>query len=154
TAELEAVQQELRRDRDELEHRVAERAEELRRASLDYLRIFENAHDAILILSTDDETVLNVNLRACEVYGYSREKFIGMSLEAISEDILRGRQHVIETLERGSFYNFETVQRRKDGSRMFLEINASVIEYEGRPAILSINRDVTERRRAEELRLA
>jgi CheY-like chemotaxis protein/HPt (histidine-containing phosphotransfer) domain-containing protein len=37
---------------------------------------------------------------------------------------------------------------------MFLEINASFIEYEGQPAILSINRDVTERRRAEELRLA
>jgi signal transduction histidine kinase/HPt (histidine-containing phosphotransfer) domain-containing protein/ActR/RegA family two-component response regulator len=57
-------------------------------------------------------------------------------------------------MERGVFYNFESTQFRKDGSRMFLEINASYIEYEGKPAILSINRDVTERRRAEELRLA
>jgi PAS domain S-box-containing protein len=154
TAEHEAVQQELRRDRDALERRAVERAEELRRASLDYQRIFENAHDAILILSPDGEVILNVNPRACEVYGLSREEFIGMSLEAISEDVARGRRHVAETLERGLFYNFETVQRRKDGSRMFLEINASAIEYEGRPAILSINRDVTERRRAEELRLA
>jgi PAS domain S-box-containing protein len=154
TAELETAQQEMRRDRDELERRVAERAEALRQASLDYLRIFENAHDAILILSPDDEIVLNVNPRACEIYGFSREEFIGMSLERISENAARGRQHVLATLERGVFYNFETVQLRKDGSRMFLEINASAIEYEGRPAILSINRDVTERRRAEELRLA
>ncbi len=154
TAELETVQQELRRDRDELERHAAERAEELRRASLDYQRIFENAHDAILILSPDGEVILNVNPRACEVYGFSREEFIGVSLEMISEDVARGRRHVAETLESGIFYNFETVQRRKDGSRMFLEINASAIEYEGRPAILSINRDVTERRRAEELRLA
>src|SRR5581483_11363160 len=101
-----------------------------------------------------DETVLNVNPRACEVYGFSREEFIGMSLETVSEDVTRGRRHVLETLERGIFYNFETAQLRKDGSRMFLEINASAIEYEGRPAILSINRDVTERRRAEELWLA
>ncbi|PYQ56958.1 MAG: hypothetical protein DMF53_24045 [Acidobacteria bacterium] len=154
TAELEAAQQELRRDRDELERRVDQRAEELRKASLDYRRIFENAHDAILILSPGDEVVLNVNPRACEVYGFSREEFIGMSLERISENVPRGRQHILATLERGVFYNFETVQLRKDGSRMFLEINASAIEYEGRPAILSINRDVTERRRAEELRLA
>ncbi len=154
TAELEAVQRELRGDRDELERRVDERAQDLRKASLDYRRIFENAHDAILILSPDEEVVLNVNQRACEVYGLSREEFIGLSLEAISEDVSRGRRHVVETLERGVFYNFETVQLRKDGSRMFLEINASSIEYEGRPAILSINRDVTERRRAEELRLA
>ena len=154
TAELEAAQRELRRDRDELERRVSERAEEVRRASLDYQRIFENAHDAILILSPDNEIILNVNPRACEVYGFNREEFIGMSLERISENVPRGRQHVVKTMERGIFYNFETVQLRKDGSRMFLEINASSIEYEGRPAILSINRDVTERRRAEELRLA
>ncbi len=77
-----------------------------------------------------------------------------MSLEEISENVERGQQQIAETMERGVFYNFESVQIRKDGSRMFLEINASLIEYEGQPAILSINRDVTERRRAEELRLA
>ncbi|HEY0557900.1 MAG TPA: ATP-binding protein [Thermoanaerobaculia bacterium] len=154
TAELEAAQRELRRDRDELEARVSERAEELRKASLDYRRIFENAHDAILIFSPEKEIVLNVNARACVIYGLSREEFIGLSLETISEDVQRGRERVLETLERGVFYNFETAQRRKDGSWIFIEINASVIEYEGRLAILSINRDITERRRAEELRLA
>ena len=144
----------LRQARDELAGLVDQRAEELRKASLDYRRIFENAHDAILILEPEDETVLNVNRRACEVYGFSREEFIGLSLERISENVPRGQRHIVATLERGVFYNFETVQFRKDGSRMFLEINASTIEYESRLAILSINRDVTERRRAEELRLA
>jgi PAS domain S-box-containing protein len=154
TAALEAAQEELRRDRDELERRVDERAEELRKASLDYRRIFESAHDPILIFSPEREIVLNVNRRACEIYGLSREEFIGMSLEEISENVERGQQQIAKTLEQGVFYNFESVQIRKDGSRMFLEINASLIEYEGRPAILSINRDVTERRKAEELRLA
>ncbi len=154
TAELEAAQEELRRDRDELERRVEERAGELRKASLDYRRIFESAHDPILIFSPEREIVLNVNRRACEIYGLSREEFIGMSLVEISENVERGQRQVAETVERGVFYNFESVQFRKDGSRMFLEINASSIEYEGRPAILSINRDVTERRRGEELRLA
>jgi two-component system, sensor histidine kinase len=152
--ELEAAQEELRRDRDELERRVDERAEELRKASLDYRRIFESAHDAILIFSPDREIVLNVNRRACEIYGLSREEFIGMSLENVSADVPRGQQQIAETMDRGVFYNFESTQFRKDGSRMFLEINASFIEYEGQPAILSINRDVTERRKAEELRLA
>jgi PAS domain S-box-containing protein len=153
-AELEVAQEELRKDRDELERRVDERAEELRKASLDYRRIFESAHDPILIFSPHREIVLNVNRRACEIYGLSREEFIGMSLEDISEDVPRGQQQIVETMERGVFYNFESTQFRKDGSRMFLEINASSIEYQGAPAILSINRDVTERRKAEELRLA
>jgi PAS domain S-box-containing protein len=154
TAELEAAQGALRRDRDELERRADQRAEELRKASLDYRRIFESAHDPILIFSPEREIVLNVNRRACEIYGLSREEFIGLSLEDISENVGRGQQQIAETLERGVFYNFESTQLRKDGSRMFLEINASSIEYEGQPAILSINRDVTERRRTEELRLA
>jgi PAS domain S-box-containing protein len=154
TAELEVAQEALRQDRDELERRADQRAEELRKASLDYRRIFESAHDPILIFSPEREIVLNVNRRACEIYGLSREEFIGLSLEDISENVERGQQQVAETMERGVFYNFESTQLRKDGSRMFLEINASFIEYEGQPAILSINRDVTERRRTEELRLA
>ncbi len=152
--ELERAKNELRHARDELGRLVDERTAELRKASQDYRQIFENAHDPILIFRPEDERVLNVNRRACEVYGFSREEFLGLSLLDISEDVERGRDQVSQTLENGVFYNFESVQFRKDGSRMFLEINASAIEYEGRPAILSVNRDVTERRRAEELRLA
>ena len=70
-----------------------------------------------------------------------------MSLEEISENVERGQQQIAETMERGVFYNFESVQRRKDGSRMFLEINASFIEYEATPRSSASNRDVTERRR-------
>ena len=153
-ADLERAQVELQSAREGLERLVAERTRALERTSQDYRQIFENAHDPILIFRPEDEQVLNVNRRACEVYGFSREELLGMSLISISENPARGQRQVSETLERGVYNNFESVQFRKDGSRMFLEINASAIEYEGQPAIISINRDVTERRRAEELRLA
>ncbi|HEV7506024.1 MAG TPA: ATP-binding protein [Thermoanaerobaculia bacterium] len=153
-AELERARNELDRVRDELERLVDERTQELRKVSEDYRRIFENAHDPILIFRPADEVVLNVNRRACEIYGFSREELVGMSLMDVSENVPRGRDQVAQTMEKGVFYNFESVQFRKDGSRMFLEINASLIEYEGQVAILSINRDVTERRKAGELRLA
>jgi PAS domain S-box-containing protein len=152
--ELERARNELDRVRDELERLVDERTQELRKVSEDYRRIFESAHDPILIFRPADEVVLNVNRRACEIYGFSREELVGMSLMDVSEDVPSGRDQVAQTMEKGVFYNFESVQFRKDGSRMFLEINASLIEYEGQPAILSINRDVTERRKAEEMRLA
>jgi PAS domain S-box-containing protein len=152
--ELERARNELGRVRDELERLVDERTQELRKVSEDYRRIFENAHDPILIFRPADEVVLNVNRRACEIYGFSRDELIGMSLIDISENVPRGRDQVAQTMEKGVFYNFESVQFRKDGGRMFLEINASLIEYEGQAAILSINRDVTERRRTEEMRLA
>jgi PAS domain S-box-containing protein len=152
--ELERARDELRQAHDGLERLVDERALELRKANLDYRRIFENAHDAIFVLAPEDETILNANRRAGEIYGFRREELLGMSLADISEDVRRGRDHIATTMEQGVVHVFETTQFRRDGSRMFLEVNASLIEYEGRPAILSINRDLTERRRAEELRRA
>jgi len=153
-AELEAARNDLHRAHSELEGLVEERTAALSRLSADYRQIFDNAHDPIIIFNPADEAVLNVNRRACEIYGFSREEFLGMSLIDISLTPERGRRQVEETLQKGVYHNFESCQRRKDGSVMFLEINASAIDYEGRPAILSINRDITERRRAEEMRLA
>ena len=124
--------------------------EALKRSERDYRGLFESAHDAILIFEPEGETVLDVNRMACEVYGFERSEFVGMSLERISQDIPKGKEHIRLTLEKGSYHRFETVQYRKDGSRMFLEVNASVVDYMGRRAILSINRDITERKQAEE----
>jgi PAS domain S-box-containing protein len=125
--------------------------EALKQTIDDYRGLFENAHDAILILSADnDEIVLDANQRACEMYGYTRGEFIGMSLRAISLNPERGDDHRRLTLQRGVVHHFETVQYRKDESEMFLEINGAAVTYKGQQAILSINRDVTERKRAEE----
>ena len=134
--------------RDITERKRAEEA--LRQSEREYRGLFENAHDAILILDPEHEIVLEVNQRACEVYGISRSQFIGLSLETISNDVERGRMVIKETLERGMSHDVETVQRRGDGTEMFLHINASVVEYNGKIAIQSINRDITEQKRAEE----
>jgi PAS domain S-box-containing protein len=116
---------------------------------IDYRGLFENAHDAILILDPEEETVLDANPRACEMYGFSQSEFVGMSLRAISRDVRRGQSLILETLEKGS-HRFETVQFRKDGTELPLEVNASVLDYKGKRAILSINRDLTERQRLQE----
>jgi diguanylate cyclase (GGDEF)-like protein/PAS domain S-box-containing protein len=109
--------------------------------------LFENAHDAILVIEPEVERILDVNERACEVYGYTKSEFIGMDLSSISKEVERTRDHIAKTMETGTYHHFETVHARKDGQKMDLEINASVVEYQGKPAIQSINRDVTARKR-------
>lgn len=135
--------------RDITERKQAEQS--LKQSEREYRGLFEAAHDAIIIFDPEEEIVLEANQRACEMYGFSRAEFIGMSLKAISQDVERGNLRVVETLERGTFYNFETTQYRSDGTEMFLDINASVVEYKGQRAIQSINRDITKRKRAEEI---
>jgi PAS domain S-box-containing protein len=124
----------------------------LRQSERDYRTLFEQAHDAVLIFEPESKIILNVNRRACEVYGYSKDELVGMSLEKQTRDVHGGKRQITKTLKTGRYYQFESVQYRKDGSPMHLEINASAIEYEGRQVILSINRDVTDRKRAEEER--
>ncbi len=130
------------------DRKIAEEA--LKQSERDYRTVFEQAHDAIIIFAPEGEIVLDVNRRACEIYGFSRPEFIGMSIETISKIPSNGKDKVKETLEAGEYLNFETVQFRKDGSEMSLEINASTITYQGRQAIITINRDVSERKHAEE----
>jgi two-component system, cell cycle sensor histidine kinase and response regulator CckA len=124
--------------------------EALKQSEQDYHGLFDNAHDALLILSPEDEIVLDVNQRACEIYGFSKSEFVGMSLESLTKDVARGKEQIQRTLEKREFHSFETVQRRKDGSEIFLETNGAVVNYKGQEALLSINRDITERKLLED----
>jgi PAS domain S-box-containing protein len=115
----------------------------------DYRRIFNEAHDPIVVFEPEDEIILDVNELAIEIYGYKRSELIGMSLKKISKFVSRGEDNIKNTLKKGTHKHFETTHFRKDGSEILLEINASVIKYMGQKAILSINRDITERKKAE-----
>jgi PAS domain S-box-containing protein len=122
----------------------------LRQSERDYRGLFENANDCIVIFEPVEEVVLEANARACEVYRVDHSDFIGMSLEDFSDDVTRGREHIALTLATDSAHRFETVQRRKDGSVLNLEITATEVNYQGTRAIYSIGRDVTERKRSEQ----
>lgn len=122
----------------------------LEQSEEDYKTLFNQAHDPIIVFLPENEIILDVNNRACEVYGYSKEELIGMSLEKISKNIEAGKEKINIVLSEGSFHGFETRQFRKDGSELTIEVNATRINYKNQNAILSINRDITERKKAEE----
>jgi PAS domain S-box-containing protein len=122
----------------------------LRNSESDYKGLFENAHDAIIIFRPEDETILDVNQSACRLYGYSKTEFIGTSLDSISKELDRFKHYINRKSGNGLNYRFETKHNRKDGSEIYLEVNYAIVDYKGQRAIVSINRDITERKKAEE----
>jgi len=92
-----------------------------------------------------------VNLVACERLGVTREELLQMTLIDIDSpehaELVPERMHQLITK---NYHIFETCHVRKDKSRIPTEISARMIEYNGQPAILSIARDITERKRVEE----
>lgn len=130
---------------------AAARERDARESERQYRRnVFELANDAILIYSTETGFILDANHRACEMYGLPQETLVGRDIAELSLERGAEEEHTREVLRRRSHRGFETAHRRADGTRMHVSINSSVTEYAGQRAILSIVRDVTERKRTEE----
>ena len=121
--------------------------EELSRSEHDYRRLFEGAHDALMIFEIEGEIILDVNDSACRLYGFDRQELVGMSLERISKNIAYGKKRIARLLGGEEERSFETSHYRKDGTEIQLEVNATLVTFKGKQAIMSINRDVTERQR-------
>ncbi|HEU4387871.1 MAG TPA: ATP-binding protein, partial [Blastocatellia bacterium] len=127
-----------------------ENAEEaLRKSGLEYRNLFESANDAIMIFEPETEIILEANSQACATYGFTREELVGKSLKELTRDVARGEQQVYSLLRTRTCRNFETVHYRKDGTPLDILANSSVIEYGGKEAILSVNRNITERKRLQ-----
>lgn len=114
--------------------------------------LFNSAGDAIFIHDLDGK-ILEVNQVACERLGYDKKKILDMTLE----DIDRPKQSAaipkrIEELHQRGHIFFETAHQHKNGTVIPIELSSRIIDYEGKPVALSIARDITERKLAEEER--
>ena len=130
---------------------VALRAEVAQRTRVEaqYRALFDASPDAVLVLDPDTETVLDANGPACALYGVAREDFIGDSIKASSLNPVPGEAAAAHLLAHGGTVRFESVQRRRDGTPFDVSISASLVRVGTRQVLLSVNRDVTERNRAQ-----
>lgn len=112
-------------------------------------QIYQKAGDAILVFDPHTEQVFEVNDTACAIYGYTHAEFRSLSIKHLTKDVERGTKAINCLLNGEDIGNFETIQYRKSGEEIVLLCKASLIEYEGKTAVLSLNRDITEMRQKE-----
>jgi PAS domain S-box-containing protein/putative nucleotidyltransferase with HDIG domain len=142
-----AVERELAQAKERRERRRAE--EELKESEADYRYLFDSANDVILIFQPEEEIILEANASACDTYGFNHEELVGMSLKKLTKHAQKGEAHIKDMLAGRPQGNFESVHFNRRGEEIHFLINCSLIDYQGRKAILSINRDITERKLAE-----
>ncbi len=112
--------------------------------------LFDNASDGIIIHDLDAR-ILEVNSVTCERLGYSHEELLLMSLMDIeSPDYAAMVKGKIQELLVEKHLFFEGAHIRRDGSVIPIELSSRLIQYDGQLAVLSITRDITIRKRAEE----
>ncbi len=122
----------------------------LRSSEQDYRVLFESAVVPIVIFEPESERILQANAAACELYGVAPGTLVGSSLKEFTKDIARGEEQIRELLRTGTCQRFESVHRTRKGREIDVLVSSSVIQYRGRKAILSFNRDVTERQQVVE----
>ncbi len=112
--------------------------------------ILDNINDAIFIYNLQGHFLL-INDESCRRLGYKKEEFLKLDPHKIDSPkfakLVSAR--VKELKEKGSVV-FESEHVAKSGKIIPVEISSKVIDYQGTPAILSIARDITERKKAEE----
>jgi len=133
--------------RDITERKTAE--EKIRESERKYRLLFENANDAISILDLEGN-FFEVNNLYCTRLGYTREEIMKSNVRYFEipeyADLVLGR--LLDAKEKG-FNVIETAHMAKDGRIIPVEISCRSILYNKKPAILTIARDITERKSAE-----
>lgn len=125
--------------------------ENLAQSEKKYSTLVEESNDGIIIIQ--DGEIKFANTEIIEMTGFQLDETIGKTLVDFVSP--RYKELVSERYKRRMAgedvpNRYEIEINRKDGKTVPVEINASIIEHEGRPADMAIIRDITERKEAEE----
>lgn len=122
--------------------------EALQLSEANYRDIFEGVQDAIFVQSMDGQ-ILDVNRRACEMYGWDREQLLQKSVL----DLVPEGQPVVlpsDLVNRGTPENvLEGLNIRASGETFPVEITTRIQQLDGEQVMLVVVRDVTEARQAQ-----
>ncbi len=139
--------------RDFTERRKAE--ESVRLSEERFRSLFEFSPDAILV-SDQDGKIAEINTQVEKFFGYSRGELLGQSVETlVPERFRRGhpahrKEYDAEPRPRPMGIGLELYGRRKDGTEFPVDIMLSPVKSEGGKLVLSVIRDLSEKKKAEE----
>jgi PAS domain S-box-containing protein/putative nucleotidyltransferase with HDIG domain len=113
-------------------------------------QLLDGASDSIFLHDLEGHFIY-VNEAACRDRGYERGELRGKDVwTLIAPDYAATREKTLLDLLAQGEITFESVHVRKDGSEMPVEIHARIIDLEERRLVLSVARDITQRKRVEE----
>jgi PAS domain S-box-containing protein len=106
----------------------------------------------IILLANGELRVVEVNDKALESYGYTKEEMLKLHVKDLrAPEHLESIKNAVDHLKRKGSIILETEHKRKDGSVFPVEISSRLIEVDGKIFYQNIIRDITERKKNEEI---
>jgi len=149
-AELQDENSRLRRTLEAIQKEGS--ANELRQSEEKFRLAFRTSPDSINFNRLSDGKYLDINEGFTKLTGYTREEAVGRT--SVDLDIWyesRDRERLVQALmSHGYVENFESRFRRKNGQIGIGLMSARILTMNGEQVILSITRDITDRKKIEE----
>ena len=120
--------------------------------------LFDLSPDAIVVIDphAHDRNILwpiiDCNMIACVMNGYRRDELIGHSVDIlnVTPATEAGQNAYLKQLREAGILKLETYHRRKNGVIFPVEVSTTLITVGERELVIGIDRDITERKQAEE----
>ena len=136
------------------------KSEKEKQEALENLKISERNYHTVFLKSPlpkwiyDSETMqfLEINEAAIQLYGFSREEFLQMTLSDIrAEENVETLLNFVKKQKSNRDYRPKVWQhQKKNGESITVEVSTHTIEYNNQVARMAIINDITERKLAEE----
>ncbi len=121
---------------------------ELRQTEIEYRQIFDGVNDAVFVETLKGE-VLDVNARACEIFGWSRDEFLTKTIRDMVPPENRALLPEEQDESTLSEEAFETVNMRANGEYFPVSITGRIHTIGDEKRLLVVVRDITEQKKIE-----
>ncbi len=117
-----------------------------------FSKVFHSSPDYISITSLTDGTIVDINEGIVRDFYYTRDEIIGKPITELSlYTNLKNRDTFVELISKnGTVRDFETTFNTKSGEKINCILNAEIIELQGEKYIVTVTRDITEKKKNEE----
>jgi len=126
----------------------------LRESEERFRTIFDSVNDLIFVHDFDTGAVVEVNQRACEMLGYTRDEMLKLKIGDHSENqppyLTENLFSKMQKARSGTPQTFDWRAKTKDGRLFWLEISLRRATFGGREFLLSAAREISQRKEAED----
>lgn len=116
--------------------------------------LLDNTNDSVYVIRLSDGVVLDVNKKACETLGYSREEFLSKKLldfrKPFCDEILLSWDEEVRKLKKEKYLSVRSIHLSKDKKEIPIDANLSYVENKDEEFMIAVARDISEQLRMQE----